>query len=253
MSLEETIMKMWLSAAAGLAVLGLSTLPSMAQQKTAKACQAEWQANKEAYQAAKVTQKAYVDKCRAGETIAVPTTPATPTPTPTSAAKSKSAPTTDSGAPEKKTAKACQAEWQANKEAYQTAKITQKAYVEKCRAGETVALPSTPATPAPTPTAAAPADTTPAPTTTPSKPAVTPTPKTTTATPTAVGQFTTEAEAKSHCASGDIVVWANLTSKIYHFAGARSYGKTKKGAYICEHDATSAGFRASKTEKRPSA
>jgi hypothetical protein len=59
-------------------------------------------------------------------------------------------------------------------------------------------------------------------------------------------------QAKSHC-PGDLVVWANLTSKIYHFAGHRSYGTTKSGAYMCEKDATTQGFRASTTEKRPRA
>jgi hypothetical protein len=45
----------------------------------------------------------------------------------------------------------------------------------------------------------------------------------------------------------------NLASKIYHFAGHKSYGTTKAGAYMCEKEATAQGFRASKTEKRPSA
>jgi hypothetical protein len=45
----------------------------------------------------------------------------------------------------------------------------------------------------------------------------------------------------------------NLTSKIYHFAGHKSYGTTKAGVYMCEKEATAQGFRASKTEKRPSA
>jgi hypothetical protein len=51
----------------------------------------------------------------------------------------------------------------------------------------------------------------------------------------------------------DLVVWVNLTSKIYHFAGHKSYGTTKAGAYMCEKEATAHGFRASKTEKGPSA
>ena len=42
-------------------------------------------------------------------------------------------------------------------------------------------------------------------------------------------------------------------SKIYHFAGHKRYGTTKAGAYMCEKEATAQGFRASKTEKRPSA
>ena len=139
-----------------------------------------------------------------------------------------------------------------------SSKITEKAYVDKCRAGEAVALPTTPAaapTPAaPAPTAAAP---TPAPTQAAPAPAPTPAPAVkpsqTAATPSAgADQFQTEAQAKSHCPA-DLVVWANLTSKIYHFAGHKSYGTMKSGAYMCEKEATAHGFRASKTEKRPSA
>jgi hypothetical protein len=70
--------------------------------------------------------------------------------------------------------------------------------------------------------------------------------------PTGAGQFATEAEAKSRCPA-DIVVWVNLNSKIYHFAGYKNYGTTEHGAYMCEKQATADGFRASKNEKRPGA
>jgi hypothetical protein len=46
-------------------------------------------------------------------------------------------------------------------------------------------------------------------------------------------------------------VWVNLTSKIYHFSGTRSYGNTKHGAYMCEHDTAAAGMRAAKNETHP--
>jgi hypothetical protein len=84
-----------------------------------------------------------------------------------------------------------------------------------------------------------------------STPAVKPSPTVATSPPAGAGQFQTEVQAKSHCPT-DLVVWANLTSKIYHFAGHKSYGTTKAGAYMCEKEATAQGFRASKTEKRPS-
>jgi hypothetical protein len=48
-------------------------------------------------------------------------------------------------------------------------------------------------------------------------------------------------------------VWVNLKSKIYHFAGYKNYGTTEHGAYMCEKQATTDGFRASKNEKRPGA
>ena len=141
-----------------------------------------------------------------------------------------------------KSAKTCQDEWRANKAAMQKAGKTAKAYVAECRAGTTAAQPTTttaPSTPAPTPTAipAKPV----APAAVPARPAEA---------PSGAGQYATEAEAKAHCPS-DMVVWANLSSKIFHFSSSKSYGKTKKGAYMCEKEATSGGIRASKNEKRP--
>ncbi len=58
--------------------------------------------------------------------------------------------------------------------------------------------------------------------------------------------FKTVPLAAAHC-PGDKVVWSTLSkSKSYHLAASRYYGKTKKGAYVCEKDATAAGFHASK-------
>ncbi len=45
--------------------LAFSITPSFAQQKTVKACTEEWRANKAANEAAKITEKDYVAKCRA--------------------------------------------------------------------------------------------------------------------------------------------------------------------------------------------
>jgi hypothetical protein len=219
--------------------------------KTVKACREEWRTNKTAYQAAKVTEKAYVDKCRAGETVALPTPP-TASP---SAAPSTAPPTTTPSAATSapgKTVKACREEWRANKTAYQAAKVTEKAYVDKCRAGETVALPTPPtSSPSVPPSTASPSA---APSSAPpsSAPTVKPSATITTPAPTGAGQFETELQAKAQCPA-DIVVWVNRRSKIYHFTGYKSYGTTKDGAYMCEREATMQGFRASKTEKRPSA
>jgi hypothetical protein len=65
-----------------------------------------------------------------------------------------------------------------------------------------------------------------------------------------IGQYATEAQAKAHCA-GELVVWANTRSKIYHFSGTRNYGNTKYGAYMCEEESVSAGMRAAKNETHP--
>jgi len=208
-----------------------------AQQKTVKACQEEWRADKAANQAKGITEKAYVAQCRGGGATAQPAA------TPTSPAAS---PQPASG---RKTVKACQEEWRADKAANQAKGITEKAYVVQCRAGGTAAQspPSAPAAQTPAATPAAPPSAPSASTTT--KPAPAPAAS---AAPTGQNQFSSEAEAKGHCPS-DTVVWVNLTSKIYHYAGYRSYGTTKNGAYMCERDTTAQGMRASKNEKRPGA
>jgi type IV secretory pathway VirB10-like protein len=51
---------------------------ALAQQKTVKACQEEWRANKAANQANGITEKSYVDRCRSAETATQP--PAAPPP-----------------------------------------------------------------------------------------------------------------------------------------------------------------------------
>jgi hypothetical protein len=131
---------------------------------------------------------------------------------------------------QQKTAKQCDEEWTANKTAIQQSGKKKKDFIAECRAGSgTTAAPASPqsqSTAKPAPSAG------------------------TTVAPAAAGQFASEAQAKSHC-PGDTVVWANLDSKIYHFSGNRSYGNTKKGAYMCERDTAAAGLRAAKNEKHP--
>jgi hypothetical protein len=114
------------------------------------------------------------------------------------------------------------------------------------RAGSAAGFPApTPAAAKPVPTATAPAPAaTPA-----SAPASKPAPSAATA-PTGANQFSAEAQAKARCPS-DTVVWANLSSKIYHFSGHKDYGNTKTGAYMCEKDTAAAGIRAAKNEKHP--
>lgn len=57
--------------------------------------------------------------------------------------------------------------------------------------------------------------------------------------------FPTEQAAKAHCPA-DTVVWLNLPTGIYHFAGERWYGNTKNGAYACQKEADKAGDRATR-------
>jgi hypothetical protein len=232
--------------------------------KTAKACKAEWQADKAGMQSRGVTQKAYIEQCRGGSSPVVATpqiAPSAPAPVP--------APSQTGTSTSQKTAKECVAEWRADKAGMQARGVTQKAYVEQCRAGE--ATPSATA-PEPRPTVAAPAPapapSRAAPTATETAPAPAPqrSAPTTTAAPTQApvqqpsaprstatleaGQFADEASAKARCPT-DTVVWVNFPSKIYHFAGTKNYGTTKRGVYMCEKEAIATENRASKTESHP--
>ncbi|MET4356410.1 hypothetical protein ABIC08_006373 [Bradyrhizobium sp. RT9b] len=242
---------------AAAVVYGMSAVPAFA--KTAKECTAEWRADKAGMQARGVTEKAYVEQCRGGTEPTAVAPPAKPVETAPPPAPRQA---TATGS---KTAKECTAEWRADKAGMQARGVTERAYVEQCRAGGT--MPSATA-PEPKPTPAAPPPSRPAPTATQAAPA--PAPQrpapTTTAAPlpapapqssvprdTATleaGQFADEATAKARCPS-DTVVWVNLPSKVYHFAGTKSYGTTKRGAYMCEKEAIAAEDRASKTEKHP--
>ncbi len=225
--------------------------------KTAKDCTAEWRADKAGMQARGVTEKAFVEQCKAGATPAASAPPSRPTAaTPAPAAP----PTQTSASPSQKTAKDCIAEWRADKVGMQARGVTEKVYVDQCKAGgaaSTATAPeSKPTEPAPAPKQASPVA--------PVQPAQKPAP--TAAAPVSVpaeqspaskgsatletGQFADEAAAKARCPS-DTVVWVNLPSKVYHFAGTRSYGATKRGAYMCEKEAIAAEDRASKTEKHP--
>jgi hypothetical protein len=228
-----------------------------AGSKTAKDCKAEWQADKAGMKIRGVTEKTYVEQCRGGSSPIV-AAPQAPPPVP-------AAPASQTGtSSSQKTAKECVAEWRADKAGMQARGMTQKAYVEQCRAADSTPNATAPETkptvaaPAPTPSRRAPTST---------EAALAPAPQrsapTTTAAPTQApasasrstatleaGQFADEASAKARCPV-DTVVWVNLPSKIYHFAGTRSYGITKRGTFICEKDAIAAENRASKTESHP--
>ncbi|MDZ4790941.1 MAG: hypothetical protein SGJ17_06985 [Hyphomicrobiales bacterium] len=59
----------------------------------------------------------------------------------------------------------------------------------------------------------------------------------------AANQYAAEPDAVKACAA-DPVVWVNLNkkSKAFHAKGGEFYGKTKKGAYMCEKEGVKAGF-----------
>lgn len=51
-------------------------------------------------------------------------------------------------------------------------------------------------------------------------------------------------EPSWYCASA--VVWLNRESGIYYHKGDRFYGRTKRGAYMCEKEAIRTGYRPSR-------
>jgi hypothetical protein len=158
--------------------------------------------------------------------------------------------------------KQCGADWKAAEAAGTATGMTYRDFQQShCKGGaEPAAAPAAASTPAPAPAATPTAAAAPAPAMTPAAaatpmtmPMATPKPKKTpaAAAPAAAegaGQFAAEAEAKAHCPS-DTVVWLNTTSHKYHFAGHKSYGTTKHGAYMCEADAKAAGNAAAKGEE----
>ena len=111
---------------------------------------------------------------------------------------------------EPKTASQCNADWAANKASIQASGQTRRAFMAECR-GVPIAARQPPALDK--------------------------------------NQYATEAEAKANCSS-DAVVWVNSVSMVYHPNGSRNYGRTKTGAYMCEQESLTAGFRAPKVARR---
>jgi hypothetical protein len=154
--------------------------------------------------------------------------------------------------------KQCGSDWKAAKAAGTTNGQTWKDFLATCRtqkegaAAPAAAAPATTVAAAPAPAPAAAPAPAPAPAPEPAKPApIKPAAKpvkTASVAPTGAGEFTTEAEAKGRCPT-DTVVWVNTKSHKFHFAGHKSYGTTKQGAYMCQADATAAGDVAAKGEK----
>ena len=101
-------------SAAILSIAALSTAPALAQKKTVKTCQEEWRANKAANEAAKITEKDYVAKCRAESTTAKP---AAAPPAATTAAKPVTGKPKDARQAEYARERACGQDWKADKAA----------------------------------------------------------------------------------------------------------------------------------------
>ncbi len=56
--------------------------------------------------------------------------------------------------------------------------------------------------------------------------------------------FNAEIHAQNPCPN-EVVVWLNTPTGIWHTKGARWYGRTKHGAYVCRDEAAAEGDRGS--------
>jgi len=148
-----------LCATVGLIAASASVHAQQPQQKTVKACEDEWKANRAANQAAKITQKAYVAKCKTGAAtpMAAPAKPAAVAPAATAPAAPavaapasrpaapvsattapKQAPAATADKPKDGTAamrarqKECGAEWKADKAAGKTGGMKWPQYWSAC-------------------------------------------------------------------------------------------------------------------------
>jgi hypothetical protein len=224
-------------------------------QSVMKQCGDQWQAAKQAGTTNGETWPQFLKDCRTrlASTTSAPaqggsmqTIPAPPV-TQTQVAPAPAAPASGYV----KTASQCDAEYASNKAAIRASGQTKREFVAACRQGSETIPQGTAAAAAPAP-APAPAQTGSLfPWQQPVAPASGPAPSSYAApAPTGAGQFASAQEAQSRC-PGATVVWVNEHSHIYHFAGTRDYGNTKRGAYMCEADAQAAGSRAAKNERHP--
>ncbi|HYC14998.1 MAG TPA: hypothetical protein VEC75_12155, partial [Stellaceae bacterium] len=134
---------------------------------------------------------------------------------------------------QQKTSKECNDEYAANKDAIKASGKKKSDFIKECRAGTSTATTGQTGTSTTTPststsTTTKTTATPPATKTTGTPPAPAPqtasAPKTNPSTTTlAAGQYASESQAKSHC-PGDTVVWANTSSKIYHYSTSKDYG-----------------------------
>ena len=152
--------------------------------------------------------------------------------------------------------KICGEQWKAAKAAGTTDGKTWKEFLAQCRAEQKAAAPDAaaaePAAAAPAAAPAAPAACSAPPPlnsrradAAPAKPK-----RKATAMARGPGQFASDAEAKAQVPEPTPSSGSIRKSKVFHYSSSSEYGKTKKGAYMCEADATSAGAHAAKNEKK---
>jgi hypothetical protein len=221
-------------------LIGLVSATAASAESVMKQCGEQWQAAKQAGTTNGETWPQFLKDCR---TRSASTSSAAPQGGFAPAAPPPAAPATV------KTASQCDAEYAANKAAIRASGQTKREFVAACRAGNETLPQGAAAAPAPAPPSGQPQTGSLFPWQQPASAA--PAPSTYGApAPSGAGQFASAQEAQSRC-PGATIVWVNEHSHIYHFAGTRDFGNTKRGGYMCEADAQAAGNRAAKNERHP--
>jgi len=113
----KILSRLIMCSAAVLSIVALSAAPALAQQKTVKACTEEWQKNKADNQAKGITEKAYVEKCRADSAKPAAATTTTAPAAPAAAPKTSAKKPADPQQAEHARERACGADWKAEKAA----------------------------------------------------------------------------------------------------------------------------------------
>ena len=244
----------WLAAA--MIAFGLSAGGSTAAnaESIMRECATQWKDAKAAGTTGGQTWPEFLAQCRAKEGGAA----AAPAPAPASQSGSlfpwlrPSAPASNVGAPPagESVMRACATQWKDAKAAGTTGGESWPQFLAQCRASRTAAAsPSGGFAPAPTPA--------PAPSSASQSGSLFPwwkqssAPASNAGSPSALraGQYTTELAARARCPT-DTVVWVNTPTGVYHYSGTRYYGRTRRGAYMCEADARASGYRAARGRER---
>ncbi len=239
----------WSTAAAivfGFSVAGLNTANAESVMRT---CASEWKQAQAGGTTGGQAWSQFLARCRTRQGVAAPTAAPTPAPQsgslfPWSQPSVPASPATSAGTGQS-VMRLCASQWKDAKAAGTSAGQTWPQFLSQCRARQTSTASSSGGfVPAPAPAPASQSgslfpwwqQSAPA-----SSGGAASTPQ--------EGQYTTELAARVRCPS-DTVVWVNTPTRIYHYSGTRYYGHTLKGAYMCEADARTGGYRAARNRQR---
>jgi hypothetical protein len=246
----------WLTAAAiafGFSIAGLNTANA---ESVMRACAGEWKQAQAGGTTGGQAWPQFLAQCRTRQGAAASPTTA-PAPAPQSGSlfpwSQPSAPASPAASPAtgQSVMRLCASQWKDAKAAGTSAGQTWPQFLSQCRARQTSTASSSggfvPASaPAPAPASQSgslfPWWQQSAPSTAPASNGGAPS-------TLQAGQYTTELAARARCPS-DTVVWVNTPTRIYHYSGTRFYGHTLKGAYMCEAEARTGGYRAARNRQR---